>query len=295
MERRLPRGLHDRGPRTAASAESAEKPAGLQRPSPATAPSSPPPVPASTPPRPPSSTPTRPSCAPTPAEAPNPSFPNGSHVRSRRSCRRGSAHRLRQRPFEPTIAVDPGTEQVDSPDGAAVEVKLPFEAAARRSPTRTCGPRGVSLPLRHGPQPLRRRPASQLCTDAQFGKGTRNPVACPAASKIGTVAIETPPLPRRLADRQRLPRRAAQPRPDLRRGVPDLRRRRVVPLRRRSVRLVGKRQRAILDEPAQLTDDGFADSSAGARSPPSSSASTAAQGGAEQPAHLRAQHHHQRS
>ncbi len=25
------------------------------------------------------------------------------------------------------------------------------------------------------------------CTDAQFGKGTRNPVACPAASKIGTV------------------------------------------------------------------------------------------------------------
>ena len=35
----------------------------------------------------------------------------------------------------------------------------------------------------------------EACTDAQLGKGTRNPVACPAASKIGTVAIQTPPLP----------------------------------------------------------------------------------------------------
>ena len=35
----------------------------------------------------------------------------------------------------------------------------------------------------------------QACTDAQFGKGTENPVACPPASKIGTVAIESPPLP----------------------------------------------------------------------------------------------------
>ncbi len=35
----------------------------------------------------------------------------------------------------------------------------------------------------------------QACSDAQFGKGTRNPIACPAASIIGTVAIDTPPLP----------------------------------------------------------------------------------------------------
>ena len=33
------------------------------------------------------------------------------------------------------------------------------------------------------------------CTDAQFGKGTRNPVACPPASKVGTVTVATPPLP----------------------------------------------------------------------------------------------------
>ena len=33
------------------------------------------------------------------------------------------------------------------------------------------------------------------CTDAQFGKGTNNPIACPAASKIGTVEVQTPSLP----------------------------------------------------------------------------------------------------
>ena len=36
----------------------------------------------------------------------------------------------------------------------------------------------------------------QACTNEQFGKGTRNPVTCPAASKIGTVEIESPPLPK---------------------------------------------------------------------------------------------------
>ena len=33
------------------------------------------------------------------------------------------------------------------------------------------------------------------CSDEQFGKGTENPVTCPPESKIGTVTIETPPLP----------------------------------------------------------------------------------------------------
>ncbi len=33
------------------------------------------------------------------------------------------------------------------------------------------------------------------CTDAQFAKGTDNPITCPAASKIGTVEVQTPSLP----------------------------------------------------------------------------------------------------
>ena len=53
----------------------------------------------------------------------------------------------------------------------------------------------VTLRSGPGPQPLGRQRARQACTDAQLGKGTSNPVACPAGSKIGTVAIDTPPLP----------------------------------------------------------------------------------------------------
>ena len=52
----------------------------------------------------------------------------------------------------------------------------------------------VSLPLGMGLNPSAANGLA-ACSDAQFGKGTRNPVACPPASKIGTVAIETPPLP----------------------------------------------------------------------------------------------------
>ncbi len=33
------------------------------------------------------------------------------------------------------------------------------------------------------------------CTDAQFGYHTNNPIGCPAASKIGTVEVQTPSLP----------------------------------------------------------------------------------------------------
>ena len=35
----------------------------------------------------------------------------------------------------------------------------------------------------------------RTCTDAQFGKGTKNPTGCPPQSKIGTVTIKSPPLP----------------------------------------------------------------------------------------------------
>ena len=34
----------------------------------------------------------------------------------------------------------------------------------------------------------------QTCTDAQFGKGTRNPVTCPPQSIVGRAKIDSPPL-----------------------------------------------------------------------------------------------------
>jgi hypothetical protein len=96
-------------------------------------------------------------------------------------------------PFEPSTSGAPDTTQTDSPMGGTVEVKVPFDppAAVYQSNVRNAN---VSLPQGMGLNPSAAN-GLQACTDAQFGKGTRNPVACPPGSKIGTVAIDTPPLP----------------------------------------------------------------------------------------------------
>lgn len=96
-------------------------------------------------------------------------------------------------PFEPTTSQSAGTNQTDSPMGGTVEVKVPFKpgAAIYQSNVKTAD---VSLPQGLGVNPSAAS-SLQACTDSQFGKGTRNQVACPTGSKIGTVAIDTPPLP----------------------------------------------------------------------------------------------------
>ncbi|HKT83496.1 MAG TPA: hypothetical protein VJQ84_06630, partial [Solirubrobacterales bacterium] len=96
-------------------------------------------------------------------------------------------------PFKPTTSQAPGTNQTDSPMGGTVEVSVPFAPgdAIYQSNVKTAD---VTLPQGLGVNPSAAS-SLQACTDAQFGKGTRNPVACPAGSKIGTVAIDTPPLP----------------------------------------------------------------------------------------------------
>jgi hypothetical protein len=96
-------------------------------------------------------------------------------------------------PFTPSTSQAPGTNQTDSPMGGTVTVNVPFDPSAPiyQSNVRNAD---VSLPQGLGVNPSS-APSLQACTDAQFGRGTRNPVACPPASKIGTVAIDTPPLP----------------------------------------------------------------------------------------------------
>jgi hypothetical protein len=51
----------------------------------------------------------------------------------------------------------------------------------------------VTLPVGMGLNPSAAN-GLQVCTDEQFGKGTRNPVACPSGSIIGRAKIESPPL-----------------------------------------------------------------------------------------------------
>jgi hypothetical protein len=98
-------------------------------------------------------------------------------------------------PYEPTIEVDPGTEQTNSPAGATVAVAVPHltdtESDQDSSVTRNAQ---VALPAGMGINPSAAN-GLETCTDAQFGKGTKNPIACPAAARIGVATIKSPPLP----------------------------------------------------------------------------------------------------
>jgi len=96
-------------------------------------------------------------------------------------------------PFKPTTSQASGTNQTDSPMGGTVEVKVPFSPSAPiyQSNVKTAD---VSLPQGLGVNPSAAS-GLQACSDAQFGQGTRNKVACPPGSKIGSVEIDTPPLP----------------------------------------------------------------------------------------------------
>jgi hypothetical protein len=99
-------------------------------------------------------------------------------------------------PFEPSIDADPNTPLTDSPSGAAVDVKLPHQTESGGTEQETSHLRtaSVTLPAGMGVNPSAAN-GLQACTDEQFGKGTRNPVACPVASKVGTVSVTTAPLP----------------------------------------------------------------------------------------------------
>jgi hypothetical protein len=96
-------------------------------------------------------------------------------------------------PFAPSTAADPGTNQTDSPAGATVDVVVPFAPAAPIYQSNVRVAR-VTLPRGMGVNPSA-APSLQICKDNEFKKGSRAPIACPAGSRIGTVAIDTPPLP----------------------------------------------------------------------------------------------------
>jgi hypothetical protein len=101
-------------------------------------------------------------------------------------------------PYEPAIEVEPNTAQTNSPSGAAVDVTVPHllpnyvteEGEQDSSQTRNAK---TTLPLRMGINPSAAN-GLKVCTDAQFGKGTKNSIACPAESIVGRAKIVSPPL-----------------------------------------------------------------------------------------------------
>ena len=96
-------------------------------------------------------------------------------------------------PFAPSVSVRPETTKTDSPDGSTVEVNVPFEPKSSLANSDLKDAK-VTLPPFMGLNPSA---AGELkaCTDAQLGKGSASAVSCPTASKIGTVSIDSPPLP----------------------------------------------------------------------------------------------------
>lgn len=98
-------------------------------------------------------------------------------------------------PFQPTASVTPDNRTAGAPAGVTVDVDVP------QNPNGTDQPNTATLKDAHItlPEGMSLNPSAanglEACTDAQLGKGTKNPVACPAASAIGTVDIDTPVLP----------------------------------------------------------------------------------------------------
>jgi hypothetical protein len=126
---------------------------------------------------------------------PDPQFPNGSPFVEAPLPPGTSPKGCGTIPFNPSLAVAPGTQQTDSPAGAAVEVKLPVEPDPTGQETSTVRTARVKLPAGMGLNPSAANGLA-ACTDEQFKKGQRvESNSCPAASKIGTVSVTTPPLP----------------------------------------------------------------------------------------------------
>jgi len=138
-------------------------------------------------------------------EEPNfdPNFPNGSaFVESKIPRKPGSFETSPKNcdsiPFDPSISVDPNTTQTDSPAGATVTVNLP----EIKNPAKDLNNKAssqvrsaqVTMPLGMGLNPSAAN-GLVACSDDDFNKGNREPIGCPPASRIGTVEVDTPPLP----------------------------------------------------------------------------------------------------
>jgi len=128
-------------------------------------------------------------------EIPDPTFPAGSPSIESPLPPGKTPIECKSIPFKSSLSVGPGTGQTDSPTGPAVAVDVPFEPNPLTQAQSNLRIAKVTLPSGMGLNPSAANGLA-ACSDGQFGKGKRVlSNACPAASKIGTVAIDTPPLP----------------------------------------------------------------------------------------------------
>jgi len=99
-------------------------------------------------------------------------------------------------PFAPTFGLTPGAKetQSDQPDGITAELTVPHNPSPAGLDSSQLRTATVTLP--EG-MTLNPSAASGLraCAPGELGIHTRNPVTCPAASKIGEVTLTVPDLP----------------------------------------------------------------------------------------------------
>jgi hypothetical protein len=128
-------------------------------------------------------------------EEEDPAFPLGSTPFEAKLPPETEATGCDEVPFEPGIEVDPGTKAVDSPAAAVVNTTLEYltgaESEIQESHLRKAV---VTLPAGMGLNPSGAK-GLVACSNDQFAKGKRVfSNTCPAASKIGSVEIVSPPL-----------------------------------------------------------------------------------------------------
>ena len=97
-------------------------------------------------------------------------------------------------PFEPAFRLKPQTTQSDLPDGITTELEIPHSPNSSQTDASQLKTAVVTLPEGMTLNPSAAR-GLEACTPEGIGIHTKNPVACPAGSKLGTVTIDTPDLP----------------------------------------------------------------------------------------------------
>lgn len=99
-------------------------------------------------------------------------------------------------PFAPTLGLTPENPSPapDQPEGGAVDLHIPQSTSSSTLNSSDLQDAHVTLPAGMTLNPSAAH-GLEGCTAAQIGIGTNAPIGCPAASQIGTVAIETPVLP----------------------------------------------------------------------------------------------------
>jgi hypothetical protein len=95
--------------------------------------------------------------------------------------------------FDPAISIAPDADEADTPSGYEVDLNVPQPEDPEGLASAALMQAAVTLPEGVGIS-LSAADGLQTCTEAQVGLGSSAAVACPDASKIGTVKIHTPLL-----------------------------------------------------------------------------------------------------